>query len=200
MTCHVPLAVMLFRHASFIWGQFRNIGEVRQALTSMRAVWKSVNRLQNTLLVGNCWEQLCCNPVNSFSLWGCVVCVMLCTDRVGKVSHCTSHQTLFRVRSQGKFLCVTEKLWEMLSEADFVWQGIKHSKWNLCMLLCWIEKKKKVSLYVLMQAIKFKKKRNAKRMFAGRATLVFGEILGVVSTPASWGCCLGYSFLIIFFI
>lgn len=51
-----------------------------------------------------------------------------------------------------------------------------------------------------MQAIKFKKKRNAKRMFAGRATLVFGEILGVVSTPASWGCCLGYSFLIIFFI
>lgn len=61
-------------------------------------------------------------------------------------------------------------------------------------------KKKKVSLYVLMQAIKFKKKKNAKRMFEGRATLVFGEILGVVSTPASWGCCLGYSFLIIFFI
>lgn len=60
-------------------------------------------------------------------------------------------------------------------------------------------KKKKVSLYVLMQAIRLKKK-NAKRMFAGRATLVFGEILGVVSTPASWGCCLGYSFLIIFFI
>lgn len=171
-------------YACSIWGQFRNIGEVRQALTSMCAVWKSVNRLQNTLFVGNCWEQLCCNPVYSFSLWGCVVFDMLCTDRVGKVSHCTSHKTLFRVRSQGKFLCVTEKLWEMLSQADFVWQGIKHSEWNLCMLLCWIEKKI-VSLYAK------KKKKNAKRMFAGRATLVFGKILGVVSTPASWGCCLG---------
>lgn len=61
--------------------------------------------------------------------------------------------------------------------------------------------RKKVSVYVLMQATKFKKKRKkAKRMFTGRTTIVFSEILGVLSTPASWWCCLGDSLLIIFFV